>query len=68
MASGACHFGLVPASDWSDVPDWIDEDKAAAARKKMEEDKIIYGGSVNYRRMCRFFSKFVHKQVSPPPD
>lgn len=62
MASGACHFDVVPASDWSDVPAWIDEDRAAAARKKMEEDKIIYGGSVSYRRMCRFFSKFVHRQ------
>jgi len=39
MASGACHFGIVPASDWSDIPDWIDQEKAAAARKKMEEDK-----------------------------
>ncbi|KAK7036092.1 glycosyltransferase family 15 protein [Favolaschia claudopus] len=50
-------FGVIP-HDWWFQPDWIDETRAAAGRKKMEEQGIIYAGSVSYRNMCRFNSGF----------
>ncbi len=36
-------FGLIPHDHWFQ-PDWIDEDKATEARKKMVSQSIIYGG------------------------
>lgn len=57
VASGKTHYGLIPVEHWS-YPDWIDQDKAAEARKNMSEKKIIYGGSVPYRHMCRYESGF----------
>ncbi|KAK7679002.1 hypothetical protein QCA50_017946 [Cerrena zonata] len=60
VASGEVHFGLVPHDHWFQ-PDWIDEEKATAARKKMEDDHIIYGGSLSYRNMCRFNSGFFYR-------
>ncbi|KAI0315949.1 nucleotide-diphospho-sugar transferase, partial [Amylostereum chailletii] len=59
-------FGLVPRDHWVQ-PDWIDEDRASAARNKMVEDNIIYGGarasprSMRYRNMCRFNSGFFYR-------
>ncbi|EAU92099.2 alpha-1,2 mannosyltransferase KTR1 [Coprinopsis cinerea okayama7 len=38
------HFGVIPPDVWNQ-PDWIDEEKAAAGRKKMVEEMIIYGAS-----------------------
>ena len=38
-------FGIVPRDHWFQ-PDWIDEDRASAARKKMVDDNIIYGGAL----------------------
>jgi alpha 1,2-mannosyltransferase len=57
IISSKVEFGLVPRDHWVQ-PDWIDEEKAKASRDKMVEDKIIYGGSVSYRNMCRFNSGF----------
>ncbi|KAJ7736012.1 glycosyltransferase family 15 protein [Mycena maculata] len=54
------HFGIIP-HDWWFQPDWIDEEKATEGRKKMEEQGIIYAGSVSYRNMCRFNSGFFFK-------
>ncbi|CCH57848.1 hypothetical protein TBLA_0A00480 [Henningerozyma blattae CBS 6284] len=50
-------FGLVPTDHWS-YPTWINQDTAAACRKKMGEDGIIYGDSESYRHMCRYQSGF----------
>lgn len=44
MASGACSYGQIDPSEWHE-PEWIDQEKAAAARKAAEEAKIIYGVS-----------------------
>lgn len=55
VVSGPVDFGLIPDDHWLQ-PDWIDEMKATAARNKMVQDNIIYGGSVSYRNMCRFNS------------
>ena len=37
-------FGVIPHDHWYQ-PDWIDEDKASRARKQMEEENVIYGGT-----------------------
>lgn len=60
MVSGKSTFVLVPKEYWS-YPDWIDQEKAAATRKKMKIEKVIYGESESYRHMCRFNSGFFHK-------
>ncbi|KAF9650772.1 glycosyltransferase family 15 protein [Thelephora ganbajun] len=53
-------FGVIPHEHWYQ-PDWIDEDKASKTRKQMEENNIIYGGSLSYRNMCRFNSGFFYR-------
>jgi len=40
VIDGKVEFGLIPHDDWFQ-PDWIDEEKAAAGRKKLEH--VIYG-------------------------
>jgi len=57
LTDNPIEFGLIPAEHWFQ-PDWIDEDLAAAGRRKMEAQRIIYAGSVPYRNMCRFNSGF----------
>jgi alpha 1,2-mannosyltransferase len=44
MTYSNVEFGVIPRDHWYQ-PDWIDEDKASKARKKMEESHIIYGGA-----------------------
>ncbi|KAJ3725938.1 glycosyltransferase family 15 protein [Lentinula raphanica] len=60
------YFGLIPKEHWFQ-PDWIDEDRARAGRQKMMAQRIIYGGSVPYRNMCRFNSGFFfqHELLQP---
>ncbi|GAA5940672.1 hypothetical protein JCM3775_004758 [Rhodotorula graminis] len=55
IASGPCSYGLVPKEQWEE-PQWIDEEKAAVERQKMADNKVIYGDSRTYRRMCRYQS------------
>lgn len=57
IISSKVEFGLIPKEHWYQ-PEWIDEEKATAGREKMIKDKVIYGGSVPYRNMCRFNSGF----------
>ncbi|KAJ5312837.1 hypothetical protein N7508_003667 [Penicillium antarcticum] len=57
LVSGTTHYGKIPEEHWS-YPDWIDQDKAKAAREEMDRKKIIYGGSESYRHMCRYESGF----------
>jgi alpha 1,2-mannosyltransferase len=57
LVSGAAYYGKIPEEHWS-IPTWIDEDKAAAARKKMADSGVSYGDSLSYRHMCRFESGF----------
>ncbi|TFK29950.1 glycosyltransferase family 15 protein [Coprinopsis marcescibilis] len=53
-------FGLIPREHWYQ-PDWVDEEKASKARKAMADAKVIYGGSLPYRNMCRFNSGFFYR-------
>lgn len=57
LTDAPIEWGLIPKDHWYQ-PDWIDESKAAAERKKMEDENVIYGGSVSYRNMCRYNSGF----------
>ncbi|KAL1744191.1 glycosyltransferase family 15 protein [Schizophyllum fasciatum] len=66
--TSSVEFGLIPRADWVQ-PDWIDEERAAAAREKMAEDGVKYGGLLDrltllddsYRNMCRFNSGFFYR-------
>ncbi|KAJ7751529.1 glycosyltransferase family 15 protein [Mycena maculata] len=60
LTGNKVEFGLIPHDDWYQ-PEWIDEQKAAESRKKMEEHNVVYGGSVPYRNMCRFNSGFFYR-------
>lgn len=59
LVSGETFFELIPEEYWS-YPSWIDQRKAQQVRAKSRYD-IMYGGSGNYRFMCRFFSGFFYK-------
>ncbi|KAF8063236.1 glycosyltransferase family 15 protein [Lyophyllum atratum] len=58
LSASLMEFGQIPREHWYQ-PDTIDEAKASEARRKMEEEKIIYGGA--YRNMCRYNSGFFFK-------
>ncbi|RUS33758.1 glycolipid 2-alpha-mannosyltransferase [Jimgerdemannia flammicorona] len=53
--SGKTYYGKVDGPMWN-YPEWINVTKADQARADMERAKVIYGGSLSYRRMCRFQS------------
>ncbi|KAF9069601.1 glycosyltransferase family 15 protein [Rhodocollybia butyracea] len=57
LTRASISFGLIPREHWFQ-PDWIDEERARQGRQKMMAQRIIYGGSVSYRNMCRFNSGF----------
>jgi len=60
MTRSEIYFGKIPREHWS-YPDWVDQEKAAKERQRMEDDRVIYGGSESYRHMCRFNSGFFYK-------
>lgn len=55
LTDAKCHYGLIEHDHWYQ-PEWIDEEKATAARQEMINKQVIYGHSVPYRNMCRFNS------------
>ncbi|KAL7424052.1 hypothetical protein Q5752_001637 [Cryptotrichosporon argae] len=62
VTSAKCHYGLIEPEHWFQ-PEWIDEEKAKAAREEMIRKKVIYGHSVPYRNMCRFYSGFFFRHA-----
>jgi alpha 1,2-mannosyltransferase len=48
MTRSEIYFGVIPKEHWG-YPDWVDQEKAAEERRRMEEDRVIYGGSESYR-------------------
>ncbi|ADM11400.1 KTR mannosyltransferase [Encephalitozoon intestinalis ATCC 50506] len=60
VTSNSVEFGRLEPEEW-EIPKWIDMEKAKEEMKKMEDRKIIYGGSLSYRKMCRFFSGFFYR-------
>ncbi|KAH8979435.1 glycosyltransferase family 15 protein [Lactarius akahatsu] len=61
LTSGPVYFEKILDEHWYH-PKWINETLAQEGRRKMEEDGVIYGGSVSYRNMCRFNSGFFYRQ------
>ncbi|KAI6028423.1 glycosyltransferase family 15 protein [Pisolithus orientalis] len=59
LTDAPVEFGIVPPEHWKQ-PEWIDEQKATAAREDMMRNNVIYGGT--YRNMCRFNSGFFYRQ------
>ncbi|KIP09616.1 glycosyltransferase family 15 protein [Phlebiopsis gigantea 11061_1 CR5-6] len=57
LTDAPVEFGLISKEHWYQ-PDWIDEQKATEAREQMVKNQVIYGGSVPYRNMCRYYSGF----------
>jgi len=53
-------YGMIAKDQWVQ-PDWIDEERATKAREKMVADRVIYGGSIPYRNMCRYNSGFFYR-------
>ncbi|KAJ6630816.1 glycosyltransferase family 15 protein [Mycena sp. CBHHK59/15] len=66
LTNAPISFGLIPPKHWVQ-PDWIDEDRARQGRQKLMKQRVIYGGSVPYRNMCRFNSGFFfqHELLQP---
>ena len=58
LASGKTSYGLVPREHWDEIPDYIDMDKANKLMQEMGQKPIPYGGSLPYRKMCRYQSGF----------
>ena len=44
MTDATVKYGIIPKEDWYQ-PDWIDEEKAKAARQDMVKNNVIYGGA-----------------------
>ena len=53
-SNSTIEFGLIPSEHWS-IPKWID-------RQRVKKSLDSIGFSVEYRKMCRFFSGFFFKQ------
>lgn len=53
-------FGKLSEEEWN-VPNWIDAKKMEDGIKKLTDHHIIYGESLSYRKMCRFFSGFFYR-------
>lgn len=48
MTRSEIHFGKIPKEHWG-YPDWVDQEKAKKERQRMQDDRVIYGGSESYR-------------------
>ncbi|EJW02521.1 hypothetical protein EDEG_03075 [Edhazardia aedis USNM 41457] len=60
VISTPAEFGKLTREQWGPPP-WIDLPKAEEKMKDMESRGVIYGGSLSYRNMCRFFSGYFYK-------
>ncbi|KRH92697.1 Glycolipid 2-alpha-mannosyltransferase (alpha-1,2-mannosyltransferase) [Pseudoloma neurophilia] len=58
--SSSAEFIQLDQHEW-EVPNWIDQNKLTQSLAFLEQKGIIHGGSLPYRKMCRFFSGFLHK-------
>lgn len=59
LVTGNVYFEELPSEFWS-FPEWIDRRRAQQNRQKSRE-AMMYGGSQNYRFMCRFFSGLFYR-------
>ena len=52
LTNSKMEFGLIPHDHWFQ-PTWIDEEKAKAGRKQMEDEHVIYGGALTLIIPCK---------------
>ena len=52
-------YGLIPQEQWG-YPAWVTSEDAAAARQRMVQRGVLYGGRESYHHMCRYFSGFFY--------
>ncbi|TBU02170.1 glycolipid 2-alpha-mannosyltransferase, partial [Hamiltosporidium magnivora] len=60
VVSSTVEFGKINYPMWG-PPKHINMDKAKENMKSLESQNIIYGGSLSYRNMCRFFSGYFYR-------
>lgn len=60
IVSGNTIFTTIPKEYW-DVPPFIDDILMKQQLERLERDGVLYGGSLSYRKMCRFNSGFFYK-------
>lgn len=60
VISSTVEFGQLTKEQWGPPP-WIDHKKMEQNMKQMKNSKIIYGDSLSYRNMCRFFAGQFYK-------
>ena len=65
LTDAKIEFGLVPKEHWVQ-PDWIDEEKASAARKDMVEHNVIYGGQSSVLYILSRILKRSHRKCLVP--
>lgn len=58
--SSSAKFGKLTKEQWG-PPSWIDKDRMEKTLLDFKKRGIIYGDSLSYRNMCRFFSGFFYK-------
>ncbi|CAK7913194.1 alpha-1,2 mannosyltransferase Ktr1p [[Candida] anglica] len=66
FTSGRAIFVRIPVEYWS-YPEHIDLDRAAESRTLAQSKGMAYGGSEEYRHMCRFNSGFFYKLEALKP-
>ena len=51
---------MIEKEQWS-YPAWLTSEDAAAARQRMVQQGVLYGGRESYHHMCRYFSGFFYR-------
>ncbi|KAF7684260.1 O-glycoside alpha-1,2-mannosyltransferase omh1 [Astathelohania contejeani] len=60
VTNNTIEFGKLNSTEWG-PPSWIDMKRAEQNMKTMEKNGVIYGGSLSYRNMCRFYSGYFYR-------
>ena len=60
-ASGPVEFIHIPREHW-DLPEELNKTMITEGMERLSADKVIYGSSMTYRKMCRFNSGFFYEQ------
>lgn len=58
--SSSAKFGKLTEEQWG-APSWIDKSRMTDTLVNFKSRGIIYGDSVSYRNMCRFFSGYFYR-------
>lgn len=64
LTDSTIKYGLIPKEHWVQ-PDWIDEEKATAARENMVKNNVIYGGAFGFRleECCWILMRFPRQRT-----